>query len=465
MSISTMKPVYIRDKDIQMNKAKPISDYRLACSVRMCIQDIQCVQKDRQLWRIYVCSRESRDKLLTEGVDIDDNHIEVFDTNPFSAGVNSPQDKVLRVTVKGIPLSVDDECILYMLKKYDFVQPTSDIKYEKIRDPDTRKMTDIMNGNRFIYIKALDEGKYLPRSTICAGMKCQIYHFGQPSQKRQPLCTTCWSTDHFRSTCTKEPCCRVCRQKDHQPGSDLCKFYETLNPENYIKTNGKGNVLSNFYMHDLVAYGTCYKSSEHAFQHTKALRCGDLVRAEVIKESSDPLSAKRVGDQVSVNEQWRSSQLDVMREIIELKYDQVKQFRKAIQKAPESSVFVEATKDGFWASGLDGDATMKTKADKWPGENRMGSLLKELARKHSKPQSTQSTGVSEKGDKDDKGPVGEKGTQEKRRTRKGKSVRTRQREIDVMLRSRTGDVTRGQTDQCTEQSDHCDDDSDSNSDR
>jgi ribA/ribD-fused uncharacterized protein len=241
----------------------------------------------------------------------------------------------------------------------------------------------------------------------------------------------------------------------------LCKFYDTLNPEDYIKTNGKGNVLSNFYMHDLVAYGTCHKSSEHAFQHTKALRCGDLVRAEAIKESSDPLSAKRFGDQVTVNEQWRSSQLDVMREIIELKYDQVKPFRKAIQRAPESSVFVEATKDGFWASGLDGDATMKTKADKWPGENRMGSLLKELARKHSKSQSSQSAGAGEKGDKHDKDDKGDKGVKEKRRARKGKIVRQRQREIDVMLRSRTGDVTRGQKDQCTDHSD----DSDSNSDR
>ena len=39
-----------------------------------------------------------------------------------------------------------------MLESYG-VEYTSDIKLEKIRNPVTRKMTSILNGNRFIYAK------------------------------------------------------------------------------------------------------------------------------------------------------------------------------------------------------------------------------------------------------------------------------------------------------------------------
>lgn len=39
----------------------------------------------------------------------------VFDINPFSAGTNEPSDQVLKITVKGVYLSVDDDEIIKML--------------------------------------------------------------------------------------------------------------------------------------------------------------------------------------------------------------------------------------------------------------------------------------------------------------------------------------------------------------
>ena len=56
-------------------------------------------------------SRESRYILMTRGFDLKSKHVDVFDTNPFSAGTEKPNEKVIRVTVKGVPLSVEDECI------------------------------------------------------------------------------------------------------------------------------------------------------------------------------------------------------------------------------------------------------------------------------------------------------------------------------------------------------------------
>ena len=155
--IRMLKPVYLRNRDIQCKKDAQITDYALAGAVGSKITDIKCIQRDRDLWRIYVDSRESRNLLVAEGFELGNRTISVFDTNPFSAGTEKPDEEVLRVTVKGVPLSVEDSCIVNMLEKLG-AKLTSDVKYEKIRNPTTKKMTDILNGNRFVYIQPLDDG-------------------------------------------------------------------------------------------------------------------------------------------------------------------------------------------------------------------------------------------------------------------------------------------------------------------
>ena len=97
---------------------------------------------------------------MAEGFELQQKTINVFDTNPFSAGTEKPDEEVLRVTIRGVPLSVDDECVIGMLNKFG-AKLTSEIKYEKIRNPSTKKMTDILNGNRFAYIHPLPKGKFL----------------------------------------------------------------------------------------------------------------------------------------------------------------------------------------------------------------------------------------------------------------------------------------------------------------
>ena len=102
-----------------------------------------------------------------------------------------------------------------MLESYG-VECTSDIKLKKIRNPVTRKMTSILNGNRFIYAKPLPEDKPLPRNSYCAGLRCQIFHYGQVS-KRSPYCANCWETTHYRLQCENERRCKVCKKRDMSP--------------------------------------------------------------------------------------------------------------------------------------------------------------------------------------------------------------------------------------------------------
>ena len=58
--IKMLKPVYLRNRDIQCKKDAQITDYDLVGAVGSKITDIKCIQRDRDLWRIYVNSRESR---------------------------------------------------------------------------------------------------------------------------------------------------------------------------------------------------------------------------------------------------------------------------------------------------------------------------------------------------------------------------------------------------------------------
>ena len=74
---------------------------------------------DRNLWRIYTKTTESRSKLIIEGFEIRDLSVSVYDTNPYSAGIHHPKEETLKIRVCGVPLSVDESAILEMLEKLE----------------------------------------------------------------------------------------------------------------------------------------------------------------------------------------------------------------------------------------------------------------------------------------------------------------------------------------------------------
>ena len=130
-------------------KNNRITDFEIAEKLSIKVYDIKYIQLDRNLWRIYVCSQASRSTLGTEGFELRERNIQVYDDNPFTPGIGNPNENVLKVTVKGVPLSVEDSEVINMLEQFN-VTLCSDIKYEKkIRDPTTHRMTEILDGNRF----------------------------------------------------------------------------------------------------------------------------------------------------------------------------------------------------------------------------------------------------------------------------------------------------------------------------
>ncbi|XP_062569142.1 uncharacterized protein LOC134231225 [Saccostrea cucullata] len=407
-----MKPVFLKDSELPKSNNERITNFGLLDAVSVTIGDtVKCVQLERDLWRIYLNDKQSRDKLIIDGFDLNNQHVRVYESNPYSAGLTDPEDPVLKVTICGIPLSVDDSAIHDMLKKLG-VHPKSEIKFEKIRNPTTNKMTNVLNGNRFLYIEPLEQNKALPRFSYCAGLRCKIFHRGQNFEKPPITCTNCWETGHSFKLCQNNPRCSACKDAGHKPGSDLCPQYIEDNSKEVEAFDGQENVISNFFACDLKVFGETFNSAEQAFQVTKAVRAGDLMAAEKIRAAKSALECKQIGKSVQASGSWQQDAPKIMEEIVLEKVKQVSEMKKRIiQIYTNEKIFAHSVYDQYWGTGLNSTQTLHTKPKAWPGQNVMGKILQHVA--ESLQQNTQRTGS---------------------RTRKGNANKSEQKDLDGFVK-------------------------------
>ena len=82
--------------------------------------------------------------------------------------------------------------------------------------------------------------------------------------------------------------------------------------ENTIAFYGQLSPLSNFHPARFTVDGQEFVSSEHYFQHAKALHCDQDNIASSIMNAPDPAVAKRLGNQVKPNNSWNQRMFLVM---------------------------------------------------------------------------------------------------------------------------------------------------------
>ena len=73
-----------------------------------------------------------------------------------------------------------------------------------------------------------------------------------------------------------------------------------------------------------------------------------------------------------------------MKEIVEAKVSQCREFHDVLKNAPPKAVFVESTYDDFWGSGLNIAGTKHTNKTAWPGKNMLGDIITKLSKKMKK---------------------------------------------------------------------------------
>jgi N-glycosidase YbiA len=81
--------------------------------------------------------------------------------------------------------------------------------------------------------------------------------------------------------------------------------------------NDQYHFLSNFYIHKIEYEGIKYPSNEHAYQASKSL--SEDIRIEISKLST-PGQAKRIGNSIKLRDNWDQIKYDIMKEIIDIKF-------------------------------------------------------------------------------------------------------------------------------------------------
>ena len=131
---------------------------------------------------------------------------------------------------------------------------------------------------------------------------------------------------------------------------------------------GEYRFLSNFWPAPIKYDGQEYPSSEHLYQALKTL---DPLERAAVREAIGPGKAKKMGNEITLREDWDEIKIRVMRHVVFRKFAQNLDLAKLLI-ATESHALVEGNwhGDAFWGVDL--------KKGPMHGENHLGIILAEI---------------------------------------------------------------------------------------
>lgn len=126
--------------------------------------------------------------------------------------------------------------------------------------------------------------------------------------------------------------------------------------------NGNYRFLSNFYMG-----GGCLPSVEHQYQ---AFKCVKVTDAIWVMSAKTALTAKRRGRKVEIRDDWEDVKLEVMRGLLEEKFEDVDLREALLQTGSAMLIEGNTWHDNYW-----GDCSC-ARCKGRPGTNALGELLR-----------------------------------------------------------------------------------------
>lgn len=126
---------------------------------------------------------------------------------------------------------------------------------------------------------------------------------------------------------------------------------------------GRYRFLSNFYPCEMDVAAVRYPTLEHAFQAEKTT---NMTEREIIRNAKTPGQAKALGRRVTLRENWNEIRVDVMRELLGIKFSD--KVLRALLLDTGDAQLVEGNTwgDVFWG------------VCEGRGENMLGKLLMEI---------------------------------------------------------------------------------------
>ena len=207
---STGKPVFFKHRDVPHVTEKDLESQEVYKALLKAVPSSQImgIQKIGGLWRLYITQQDTRIGLITSGLNIRDACITVFDTNPFIPGGN---ENLLRLTVKDIPLSVDNSVIVDEIEQRKY-KVSGRVMLPKLRVDG--QLTNCLTGDRVIYIQR--PAQPVPRNMTFGIFRGRVFHANQiPKDHTSVVCSNCLIKGHHRSSCTSQVVCRFCKKKGH----------------------------------------------------------------------------------------------------------------------------------------------------------------------------------------------------------------------------------------------------------
>ena len=261
---------------------------------------------------------------------INGQSVECFSQNPFRIGLKpgESEDDILRIVIKGIPLSKGNDLITDFLKK-NKVTLRKPLENARLRDKN-KVLLNVYSGDRIAFVDKL--AVPLPRKVKIGDTMALIYHKGQLLEK--PLCTNCFSEGHFKKGCTKEAACMVCKESGHKAGDNAYAGKAKKPHKSVVAFQGYKDPLSNFFpvKDGIKVFGITAPTAEHAYQYSKAIQSGHDVIAKNILEAKTGKIAKDEASFLPFNPNWASMKEQVMKQVLTAKVKSCSQFKDSLIK-------------------------------------------------------------------------------------------------------------------------------------
>ncbi len=387
-------PGFILEKDIEPR----VNGFTILCAVEKVIGEdqLESLQNVRGVWRLYPMDSAQKVELCRQGIEINGKKVKIHSQNPFYTNTNTGSSSTYnprgfvkqtrpdttRLLIKDVYRSVSNTQIKSMLENKYKVRVHSNIMYSYVRNDDN-ELTNCKNCDRFCYVYSEDLKVPLPRVAKCGKWECRLFHANQTGQTKRE-CNNCYETDHFGKNCPNEKRCRICRKPGHDTGSSECEFFEKQ--ENLIAFGGGDDedIFSNHFECSFEYKHVDFNGSEICWFYHKAMICLQPDLAREIYNAKDAKHAKRLSKRIRCAPDWDTSAvaINLMKDILTCKFTQVEKCHNGLKKAFwENQALVEAvpTWDTWWGSSMTPEETLNIRRDKWPGKNKLGLLLEEVA--------------------------------------------------------------------------------------
>ena len=324
--------------------------------------------------RLMVKDASVKTKLLTDGIDVFGQHVDLEDD---ALGPS------LRITVIDAPIEMPFEKIVSALQSFGKVVDVQD-QYLNIQGRQTGWRTGIkvvtMNSiHKRIPDKLMVTDTFGRQSTVLLMTDRQHYQWKDPHVVKMRSCNRCGSSNHQQQDCTsQDKLCYKCGSSSHlQYQCDKKRNIGYKENESVYVFRGEMSALSNFNKQfPIVVDDQKYICNEQFIVAQKAKLFDDLnAQAEVMK-MTDPRKMKPIGNNLRNYEhrKWKAAGMDIITKCNVIKYE-THPLALEMLLSTEGKLIGEATEGMEWGIGLSILDDECLNPERWEGANKMGRIL------------------------------------------------------------------------------------------